>query len=58
MRKLCLKFILFIIFLVVMGFVVEDSLLAMDINIQVGAKTYHPNLESGLGGLAEEYSQS
>ncbi len=58
MRKLCLKFILFIIFLVAMGFIVEDSLLAMDINIQVGAKKYHPKLESVLGRLAEEYSQS
>ena len=56
--KLCSKFILFIIFLVAMGFIVEDSLLAMDINIQVGAKKYHPKLESVLGRLAEEYSQS
>lgn len=58
MGKLCLKFILFIIFLLAMGFIVEDSLLAMDINIQVGAKKYHPKLESVLGRLAEKYSQS
>ena len=58
MGKLRLKFTLLIILLLAVGFVAEDSLLAMDINIRVGAKKYHPKLESVLGRLAEEYSQS
>jgi len=58
MKKVPLKFNLFIIFLVIMGFMGENSLLAMDVNIQEKVKKYHPKLESILGELAEKYSQS
>jgi len=41
-----------------MEFIVKDPLLAMGVNIQVEVKKYHPKLESILGRLVEEYSQS
>lgn len=51
MKNLYLKFSLFVISLLVMGFMGKAPLLAVE------AKKYHPKLESVLGRLAEEYSQ-
>jgi len=50
MKNLYLKFSLFVISLLVMGFMGKAPLLAVE------AKKYHPKLESVLGRLAEEYS--
>jgi len=52
MKNLYLRFSLFVISLLVMGFMGKAPLLAAE------AKKYHPKLESVLGRLAEEYSQS
>ena len=55
MKNLYLKFSLFVISLLVMGFMGKAPLLAAEANVE--AKKYHPKLESVLGRLAEEYSQ-
>ena len=68
MKNLDLGFILFIVCLMIMGFVVKNSLFAMATNVnpvgegssnrvKVEFKKYHPKLESVLGKLAEEYSK-
>ena len=56
MKNLYLKFSLFVISLLVMGFMGKAPLLAAEANVEV--KKYHPKLESVLGRLAEEYSQN
>ncbi len=55
MKSLYLKFSLFVIFLLLMGFMGKAPLLAAEAYVE--AKKYHPKLESVLGRLAEEYSQ-
>lgn len=69
MKNLDLGFILFIVSLVIIGFVMKIPLFAMDVNvnpiregfsntIKEGVKKYHPKLESILGRLAQEHSRS
>lgn len=69
MKNLYLKFSLFVISLLVIGFMGKTPLLAAGVNANLGeenlldkvnveVKKYHPKLESVLGRLAEEYSRS
>lgn len=55
MKNLYLKFSLFVVPLLIMGFIGKAFPVIAEANVE--ARKYHPKLESVLGRLAEEYSQ-
>ena len=57
MRSLRLIFNL-IVFAIIIAFVIKVPLLAMDVDKEMEEKKYHAKLESVLGRIADEYSQS